>query len=135
MKATIVAGVAVLVIQFGSPASAATGAPSTHETGGTVHSQPTPIDMDQSDAGSYARYLMLNGASRPDAIELARNVDHATSMSIAQKPALLDSESSDVGSYARYLMLNGKSREDAIQLARNIDRGDFPPVPARTVAM
>lgn len=61
---------------FSVAASAQTGRPSTVEVAAAADS-PKPVDADYGQApGSYARYLMLNGATREDALVAARNVDH-----------------------------------------------------------
>lgn len=70
----ITALAAIAAALFSVAAHAQTGRPSTQEV-------PAAADAPQrvaSDAqlGSYARYLMLNGATRSDAIVAARNIDH-----------------------------------------------------------
>ena len=37
---------------------------------------PTIVVQDNDEVGSYARYLMLNGVPRDEAVKAARNIDH-----------------------------------------------------------
>ena len=75
MKSTfLVATVAVAAALFSVGASAQTGRPSAIEVKAAAIA-PTPVAADEA-LGSYARYLMLNGATREEALVAARNVDH-----------------------------------------------------------
>ncbi len=74
MKTSALIAAAVLsTAAFG--AFAQTGRPSTTEA------PAAPIAVAQGDAqvGSYARYLMLNGTTRDEAIAQAASVDHPAS--------------------------------------------------------
>jgi len=76
MKSTfLVASVAVAAALFSVGASAQTGRPSAVEVKAAADA-PRTVDGDEA-LGSYARYLMLNGATREQAIAAARNIDHA----------------------------------------------------------
>ena len=76
MKSTfLVATVAVAAALFSVGASAQTGRPSAIEVKAAAIA-PTPVAADEA-LGSYARYLMLNGATREQAVAAARNIDHA----------------------------------------------------------
>lgn len=76
MKSTVlVAAVTVAAAVFSVAANAQTGRPSAVEVKAAADA-PRTVAADEA-LGSYARYLMLNGATREQAIEAARNVDHA----------------------------------------------------------
>ena len=76
MKSTfLVATVAVAAALFSVGASAQTGRPSTVEVKAAADA-PRTVAADEA-LGSYARYLMLNGATRDQAIAAAHNIDHA----------------------------------------------------------
>ena len=76
MKSTfLVTAVAVAAALFSVGASAQTGRPSTVEVKAAADA-PREVAADEA-LGSYARYLMLNGATRDEAVAAARNVDHA----------------------------------------------------------
>ena len=76
MKSTfLVATVAVAGALFSVGASAQTGRPSAVEVKAAADA-PQAVAADEA-LGSYARYLMLNGATREQAIAAARNIDHA----------------------------------------------------------
>ena len=76
MKSTIlVSAVALAAAAFSVAANAQTGRPSVVEVKSAADA-PRTVDADDA-LGSYARYLMLNGATRDQAIAAARNVDHA----------------------------------------------------------
>jgi hypothetical protein len=76
MKSTfLVAAVAVAAALFSVGASAQTGRPSPVEVKAAADT-PSPVAADEA-LGSYARYLMLNGATREQAVAAARNMDHA----------------------------------------------------------
>ena len=71
---SLIAAIAVLSAVFSVTAQAQTGRPSTVEVKAAAD---TPrVAADDAELGSYARYLMLNGATREAAIAAARNVDH-----------------------------------------------------------
>lgn len=75
MKTTALTTIAAIAAAlFSVAAHAQTGRPSTHETAAAADA-PQVVAAD-AELGSYARYLMLNGATRPDAIAAARNIDH-----------------------------------------------------------
>ena len=71
---SLIAAVTVLAAAFSVGAQAQTGRPSTVEVQAAADA-PRVAAADQ-ELGSYARYLMLNGATREDAIVAARNIDH-----------------------------------------------------------
>ena len=74
MKSTLVSAIALAAAAFAISAQAQTGRPSPIEV---QASSDTPhIVAADNELGSYARYLMLNGATREEAIVAARNVDH-----------------------------------------------------------
>jgi len=76
MKSTVlVSAVALAAAAFSVAANAQTGRPSPIEVKAAADA-PRTVDADEA-LGSYARYLMLNGATREQAIEAARNIDHA----------------------------------------------------------
>ena len=70
----LIAALAVLAAAFSVGTQAQTGRPSTVEVQAAADT-PRVAAADQ-ELGSYARYLMLNGATREDAIDAARNIDH-----------------------------------------------------------
>ena len=76
---TTLAGLAAAL--FSVAAHAQTGRPSTQEVAAATDA-PQVVATD-AQVGSYARYLMLNGATRTDAIVAARNIDHP----VARVPA------------------------------------------------
>lgn len=69
---TTLAGLAAAL--FSVAAHAQTGRPSTQEVSAAADA-PQLVAGD-AQLGSYARYLMLNGATRTQAIDAARNIDH-----------------------------------------------------------
>ncbi len=71
---SLIAAISVLAAAFSVGAQAQTGRPSTVEVQAAADA-PHVAAADQ-ELGSYARYLMLNGATREDAIDAARNIDH-----------------------------------------------------------
>jgi hypothetical protein len=96
MKATALvtlAGIAAAV--FSIAAHAQTGRPSALEVPAAA-AAPKAVAGDEQ-LGSYARYLMLNGATRENAVVAARNIDRpadvlasrrvATSRAAARAPA------------------------------------------------
>jgi len=60
---------------FSAAAGAQTGRPSSVEVHAAADA-PQAVVVD-TQLGSYARYLMLNGATRDEAVAAARNVDNA----------------------------------------------------------
>jgi hypothetical protein len=68
------AAIAVLAAAFSVAAQAQTGRPATVEVPAAADA-PRVVAADE-DLGSYGRYLMLNGATRDEAVAAARNVDH-----------------------------------------------------------
>ncbi len=62
---------ALLAIAFSVTARAETGRPSEAPS-----DRPTVIVSENDEVGSYARYLMLNGKPRDEAIKIAQNIDH-----------------------------------------------------------
>ncbi len=75
MKSTsLIAAIAVLAAAFSVAAQAQTGRPATVEVQSAADT-PRVAAADE-ELGSYARYLMLNGATRDEAVAAARNVDH-----------------------------------------------------------
>jgi len=76
MKATVlVSAVALAAAAFSVAAHAQTGRPSSLEVKAAADA-PRSVAADEA-LGSYARYLMLNGATREQAIDAARNIDNA----------------------------------------------------------
>ena len=76
MKSTaFVTAVAIAAAIFSVAASAQTGRPSPIEVKAAADT-PRSVAADE-ELGSYARYLMLNGATREEAVAAARNIDHA----------------------------------------------------------
>jgi hypothetical protein len=70
----LITAVAVLSALISVAAQAQTGRPATVEVKAAAD---TPrVTSDDTELGSYGRYLMLNGATREDAIAAARNIDH-----------------------------------------------------------
>ncbi len=75
MKSTsLIAAIAVLAAAFSMAAQAQTGRPATVEV--PAAADAPRVAVADEELGSYARYLMLNGATRDEAIAAARNVDH-----------------------------------------------------------
>jgi hypothetical protein len=75
MKSTaLVTATALVAALFSLSAHAQTGRPSSVEVRSAAGA-PRVAANDQ-ELGSYARYLMLNGATRDDAVAAARNIDH-----------------------------------------------------------
>ncbi len=75
MKTTaLVALAGIAAALFSVAAHAQTDRPSTQETAAAADA-PQVVAAD-AQLGSYARYLMLNGTPRTDAIVAARNIDH-----------------------------------------------------------
>jgi hypothetical protein len=75
MKFTAIATLAAAAA-ISLSAHAATGMPSEQETGSQRTCEPSvPVTQD-AQVGSYARYLMLNGKPREQALAEAFNIDH-----------------------------------------------------------
>lgn len=75
MKSTLLATAAALAAAVLTVAAQAqTGRPSPIEVPASSDA-PRVVASDQ-ELGSYGRYLMLNGATRDEALVAARNVDH-----------------------------------------------------------
>jgi hypothetical protein len=75
MKATLLlSAITLAAAAFAGSAQAQTGRPSTLEVRASSDA-PHAVAADQ-ELGSYARYLMLNGATRDEALVAARNIDH-----------------------------------------------------------
>jgi hypothetical protein len=70
----LVTSVALVAAIFSAAANAQTGRPSAVEVRAAAD-VPQAVANDP-ELGSYARYLMLNGATRDDAVAAARNIDH-----------------------------------------------------------
>ncbi|HEY9027557.1 MAG TPA: hypothetical protein VIP05_24910 [Burkholderiaceae bacterium] len=91
MKSTaFVTAVAVAAAIFSVAANAQTGRPSAVEVKAAADT-PHAVAADEA-LGSYARYLMLNGATREQAIAQARNIDHAPTRTLlaSRAPARTD---------------------------------------------
>ena len=71
---SLIAAIAVLSAAFSVAAQAQTGRPSTVEVQAAADA-PRVVAADD-ELGSFGRYLMLNGATREDAVAAARNIDH-----------------------------------------------------------
>jgi len=74
MKTALVAFAGIAAAIFSVAAHAQTGRPSAQEVPAAAVA-PQVVDAD-AQVGSYARYLMLNGVPRADAVVAARNIDH-----------------------------------------------------------
>ena len=75
MKSTVlVTAIALAAAALTVSAQAQTGRPSSIEVQ-AASDTPHAVAADQ-ELGSYARYLMLNGETRDEALAAARNIDH-----------------------------------------------------------
>ncbi len=75
MKSTsLIAAIAVFSAAFSVAAQAQTGRPSAVEVKAAADAPRLAAADDE--LGSYGRYLMLNGATRDEAVAAARNIDH-----------------------------------------------------------
>ena len=75
MKSTsLFAAIAVLSAAFSVAAQAQTGRPATVEV--PAAADAPRVAVADEELGSYGRYLMLNGATREEAVAAARNIDH-----------------------------------------------------------
>jgi hypothetical protein len=75
MKSTaLVTTVALAAAIFSVAASAQTGRPSSVEV--QQSAEAPHVTANDQQLGSYARYLMLNGETRDEAVVAARNIDH-----------------------------------------------------------
>ena len=85
MKSTaFAAAIALLAVAFTVGANAQTGAPSAQEVGHAAPvAQGAPVNVADADVGSYARYLMLNGATHDEAVKAAQNIDHPSARRFA----------------------------------------------------
>jgi hypothetical protein len=70
---TLVSGIVLASALLSAGAMAQTGQPSEAPTS---IARSSVIDTNQDPAGSYARYLMLNGATRDVALRTAQTIDH-----------------------------------------------------------
>lgn len=88
MKPTAaVTAIALLAAVFSVAASAQTGRPSDVETQDPPQAGHV-VDVTRSQVGSYARYLMLQGVTRDEAISQAQTFDHpATATRFASSAA------------------------------------------------
>ena len=88
MKTTLLvtlAGVAAML--FSIAAQAQTGRPSTVEVPAAADT-PHAVESAYGKApGSYARYLMLNGATRENALVAARNIDNPAERTASRRLA------------------------------------------------
>jgi len=73
-SASLIAAIAVFSAAFSVGAQAQTGRPSAVEVKAAADT-PRVAAADE-ELGSYGRYLMLNGATREQAVAAARNIDH-----------------------------------------------------------
>lgn len=71
---SLIAAIAIFSAAFSVGAQAQTGRPSTVEVKAAADT-PRVVAADE-ELGSYGRYLMLNGATRENAVAAARNIDH-----------------------------------------------------------
>jgi hypothetical protein len=75
MKSTLlVTAITLVAAAFTVSAQAQTGRPSAIEVQASTNA-PRTVAADP-ELGSYGRYLMLNGATRDQAVAAARNIDH-----------------------------------------------------------
>ena len=79
MKSTLLVTAIALAAAVFTVAAHADGRPSSVEVS-TSSDAPRPVAADD-EAGSYARYLMLNGSTREEALASARNIDHPAARS------------------------------------------------------
>ena len=71
---SLLAAIAVFSAAFSLGAQAQPGRPAAVEVKAAADT-PRVVAADE-ELGSYARYLMLNGATREEAVVAARNIDH-----------------------------------------------------------
>ncbi len=75
--------VALTLLAVAAAANAQTGRPSAAEVHApTVAAQPVVVD---GEPGSYARYLMLNGVTRDEAIVAAQHIDHPAARKVVAR--------------------------------------------------
>ena len=79
MKSTLLLTAALATAVFTAAAQAQTGRPSANEVQ-SFADVPHAVVADE-ELGSYGRYLMLNGATRDEALAAARNIDHPVARS------------------------------------------------------
>ena len=72
-KHTLVSGLVLASALISASAMAQTGRPSEAPD---AFARSSVIDTTRDPAGSYARYLMLNGATRDVALRTAQTIDH-----------------------------------------------------------
>ena len=90
MKSTsLVTAIAVLAAAFSVAAQAQTGRPATVEVQAAADAPRVVAGDDE--LGSYGRYLMLNGATRDEAVVAARNVDHPAPRKVLASRSRADS--------------------------------------------
>lgn len=82
---SLIAAIAILSAAFSLAAQAQTGRPSTIEVKAAADT-PRLAAADE-ELGSYGRYLMLNGATREEAITAARNIDHPAPRKLLASPS------------------------------------------------
>ncbi len=88
MKTTVIvtlAGIAAAL--FSVAAQAQTGRPSTVEVPAAADTPHAVATSYGKEPGSYARYLMLNGATRENALVAARNIDNPTDRASSRRLA------------------------------------------------
>ena len=83
-SAPLIAAVAILSAAFCVSASAQTGRPSTQEAPAAA----TSVAQSDPQVGSYARYLMLNGLTRDEAILQAAPYDRPAPHPFVQRVAI-----------------------------------------------
>jgi hypothetical protein len=84
MKSTaLITSIAILAAVFSVGANAQTGRPSDAEV--KARSTASQAVAGDTEVGSYARYLMLNGTTRDEAIKAAQNTDHPISRQYATR--------------------------------------------------
>ena len=88
MKTTaLVALAGIAAALFSIAAQAQTGRPSTVEVPAAADAPHAVESAYGKEPGSYARYLMLNGATREDALVAARNIDNPVDRSTQRRLA------------------------------------------------
>lgn len=80
---------AVAAAIFSLSAHAQTGRPSSGEVLSAGYAPHAAVD--DQELGSYARYLMLNGATHDAAVAAARNVDHPAARKLVASQSRLHS--------------------------------------------
>jgi hypothetical protein len=91
MKSTaFVTAVALAAAIFSVAADAQTGRPSAVEL--QAQAEAPHVAAKDQELGSYARYLMLNGTTRDEAIAAARNIDHPASRKLVASQGHADAQ-------------------------------------------